>query len=426
MADRGDEPRRYGRRDVLAASVLGPAAAAAAALPSGTPATAQGRAPASTPIVSPELEDQIRLWMKAACVPGLALARIERGAVMGSWQVGVGNADTREPVTESTLFEACSMSKPVFAYGVLKLSEAGLIDLDRPLASYFLPAYFPDDPQIRTITARHVLTHSSGLPPWGNENRPETLQPTFPPGRYFSYSGEGYFWLQLVVEEITGIGLDPLMRTHVFEPAGMHSSFFTGFAALAPRAAFGHHSGKVASDQGWRNVLDRTEPRAAAWGKPVRDWTHRDWLRAGAEIVPSNPPKRVRFTNAAASLLTTPDDFARFLILCMDRRQQASWQVSDDLRRQMISPQIAVQEGSPVWWGLGWQIERGPAGLLFGHEGNNDNRFTSYSGGDAARGSGLVVLANAGGGFGVYQRIVRALTGLDRLTFIADVNPPRP
>lgn len=422
MTERGSEGRAFGRREVCVGGILG---LAAAALPYDANAGAQRRAAPDAEILSPELQEQIRLWMKTACVPGLTVARIERGAILGSWHAGVANADTREPVTQSTLFEACSMSKPVFAYGVLKLSEKGVIDLDRPLATYFAPPWFPDDPLIGKISARHVLTHSSGLPPWGDENKPETLRPMFEPGSHFSYSGEGYFWLQLVVEEITGQGLDPLMRKHVFEPAGMESSYFTGFAALAQRAAFGHRNGKVASDQGWRNVLDQTEPRAAKWGKPVRDWSHKDWLRAGAEIVPAKPPKRIRFANAAASLLTTAEDFARFLTLSMTGRKRAPWELSDALRRQMIAPQIAVQDGVPLWWGLGWQVERSAKSLWFGHEGNNDNRFTSYSGGDAERGSGLVILTNAGAGFGVYQRIVRSLTGSDQLSFIADVNPPR-
>ncbi|MBW8880097.1 MAG: beta-lactamase family protein, partial [Asticcacaulis sp.] len=247
--------------------------------------------------------DRLRLWMTTACLPGLSMARLERGVVTNSVHVGLANAETGQQVTGDTLFEACSMSKPVFAYGVLKLSEAGVIDLDRPLSAYFLPDYYPDDPLIRTITARHVLSHSSGLPPWGDENKPESFKPGFEPGRYFSYSGEGYFWLQLVVEHVTGLGLDPVMRQHLFEPAGMRSSYFAGFEALASRAAFGHRIGKVAADQGWRNVLGQTEPLAAKWGKPLRDWTQTDWLRAGAELVPSSPPKRLRFTNAAASLL---------------------------------------------------------------------------------------------------------------------------
>jgi len=398
------------------------AGAAAAALSGVAEATASPLAsPDSLP---PGLAGQIRDWMKIACLPGLSIARLDKGAVTGSLDFGVANSETGQPVTRDSLFEACSMSKPVFAYGVLKLSQAGLIDLDRPLAGYVLPSYYPDDPLIRKITARHVLSHSSGLPPWGDENKPESFKPTFEPGRYFSYSGEGYFWLQLVVEDITGLGLDPFMRKYLFEPAGMRSSVFAGFAEIAPRAVFGHRGGKVAADQGWRNVLGQTEALATKWGKPLRDWTQKDWLRAGAELVPSSPPKRLRFTNAAASLLTTAEDFARFTSLSMDDHRPAAWRLSTQLSRQMYTPVIPVQPGIPLWWGLGWEIERDKKGVLFSHEGNNDNRFTCYSCGNPHSGKGLVILTNDGAGFGVYQKIIRALTGSDPLSFIANVNPP--
>jgi len=168
-----------------------------------------------------------------------------------------------------------------------------------------------------------------------------------------------------------------------------------------------------------------TEPIAEKWGKPVRDWTHDDWLRAGAEIVPKSPPKRLRFVNAAGSLLTTATDYARFLALAMKRPRRASWEIQERTRQAMISPQVAVQEGGPVWWGLGWELEKWPGGWLFSHEGNNDNRATTYAGGDAASGDGMVVLANAGSGFAVYQRILRAATNYDQVSFIAELNPPR-
>jgi hypothetical protein len=69
-------------------------------------------------------------------------------------------------------------------------------------------------------------------------------------------------------------------------------------------------------------------------------------------------------------------------------------------------------------------VERCDGELRFGHEGNNDGRFTTYAAADAARGHGLVVLTNADAGFGVYQRIVREVTGCDQLSFIANLSPP--
>ena len=67
---------------------------------------------------------------------------------------------------ENTLFEAASVTKPVFSFAVQRLAERGVIDLDKPLYLY-LP--YPDieyDERYKLMTARHVLTHRTGFPNW--------------------------------------------------------------------------------------------------------------------------------------------------------------------------------------------------------------------------------------------------------------------
>ena len=53
---------------------------------------------------------------------------------------------------------------------------------------------------MRRVTARHVLTHTSGLPNW--RHAPGPLEPATEPGETYAYSGEGYFFLQRVVERV--------------------------------------------------------------------------------------------------------------------------------------------------------------------------------------------------------------------------------
>jgi CubicO group peptidase (beta-lactamase class C family) len=83
------------------------------------------------------------------------------------WHHGFGvlNAETKTPVTDSTVFEAASLSKPVFAYAVLKLVDAGKVDLDKPLNQY-LPGNYDvgDDPRLNQISTRRVLSHTTGFP----------------------------------------------------------------------------------------------------------------------------------------------------------------------------------------------------------------------------------------------------------------------
>jgi CubicO group peptidase (beta-lactamase class C family) len=362
--------------------------------------------------------------MRLGCLPGLAMAVVDQGDVIWTKNYGVANAERKSPVDGATLFEAASASKPVFAYAVMQLVDRKTIDLDRPLASYHKPSYMPDDPALLEITARHVLTHSSGLPNWGDEEKPESFKPAFRPGTGFTYSGEGFFWLQVVIERLTGLSLDKFMRTQLFEPAGMIHSSFSGDVEIGRAMASGHIAGRVARDTGFRGVLSLVEPLSKNWGKALRDWTQDDWVRAGHEIAPKTPPKRVRFANAAASMVTTATDYAKFLALLMHRTSPASWEISPAARRAMITPQIEVQRGEPLWWGLGWAVDLSPRFPLFSHEGNNEGRFVCYAGGDAEKGRGIVIMTNGDSGSGISQRIVRAATGIDPLSFIAAMNPP--
>lgn len=410
------------RRQFLATAASAAAATmATACLPAAQRRAAAGVGAGASWIPQADLLGELPLLMQLANVPGLSMAVVEEGGVVWQRSFGVANATTAVPVSDSTLFEAASMSKPVFAYAVLQLADAQRLDLDRPLVSYYRPSYLPADPRIDRITARQVLSHTSGLPNWGDDSKPDTLRPAFEPGAQFQYSGEGYFWLQLAVEQLSGLGLDAFMRTTLFEPAGMDDSAFAWDDALLPRVAFGHREGRAVGAHGSRPVMDMIRPRAERWRKPIRDWQHTDWLRVAAELDPNNPARRVRFVNAAGSLLTTASDYARFMRLAFAHESRQHWELRSATRTAMLSPVIPVKPGTSLSWGMGWSLERTTNGWRCGHEGNNENLFTSYAGADPERGRALVLLTNAGSGFGLYQRVVRRVTGTDQLSFIAAI-----
>ena len=111
------------------------------------------------------LEQSIPQLMKDGDVPGLSIALLRDGELVWRHGFGVKNTKTNEPVTDDTVFEAASLSKPVFAYAVLKLFDAGKFDLDKPLNQY-LPGNYDvgADPRLRQITARHVLSHTPNFP----------------------------------------------------------------------------------------------------------------------------------------------------------------------------------------------------------------------------------------------------------------------
>ena len=149
-----------------------------------------------------ELEAQIPPVLAAAQVPGLSIAIVRDARNVWSRGFGVRNSVSKARVDTDTLFEVGSVSKTVFAYAVMKLCEKGVLDLDRPLTNYVSERWIDGDPRFGQITARHVLSHTSGLQNWRSKEEP--LRIDFTPGSRWEYSGEGYSYLQLVVAHLTG------------------------------------------------------------------------------------------------------------------------------------------------------------------------------------------------------------------------------
>jgi hypothetical protein len=124
-------------------------------------------------------------------------------------------------VDHETVFQAGSVSKTVFAYAVMKLVERNILDLDTPLTRYSPIRILEGDPRLDLITARHVLSHTSGLPNWRSERNPLSIR--FTPGERYLYSGEGYSYLQSVVPHGDGVIIERLKRDIPFRRADIRS-----------------------------------------------------------------------------------------------------------------------------------------------------------------------------------------------------------
>ena len=362
--------------------------------------------------------------MQALGVPGVGIAVVEQGELAWSHGFGVANMATGALITERTVYEVASLSKPVFAYVVLQLVDRGLLGLDQPLVAYSRPDYLGSSPWLDRITVRDVLRHSTGLPNWREDPANEALEPMVAPGQRIDYSGEAFVWLQLAVEVVTGESLDATMRRLLFDPAGMRDASYAWNEELTARSVHGHRAPEAPEKglppQMLRDAWEAAAPIAARWHKPLSEWRYADaaralmQARANAREGLVNWPSDI-LANAAASLRCTVQDYARFMAL-MVQAAPPPWALRPETRTAMLTRQIVV----PRRWtdkGLGWNLEHTLRGPVFHHSGSNGGIFKTFALGDARRQRAIAVLTNAALGNVLYRRVVRDATGLDLLAF---------
>jgi CubicO group peptidase (beta-lactamase class C family) len=376
-------------------------------------ATQTAKPPAGT--LSEAFLTRLPNMMEWANVPGLSIALIKDGKLAWARGFGVREANKQAPVDADTIFPAASLSKSVFTYAVLKLREEKLIDLDRPLVSYLNASDLPDDPRTKQITARHALTHSTGWQNW-RFSKGNQLQFAFTPGEKFSYSGEGFFLLQRVVEQIAGRGFEEVMRERVLNPLGMKRSSYIRQPEHDANFAAGHNSRGFPSEFGSSQQRQKLQDLTKQWNKPMASWRYEDLLRAMQETQPDLPPFPNFMTpNSAGSLITTAPEYAQFMIRLMDKAPRDAHSLSETTRREMLTPQVKIN--SAIAWGLGVGLQTEGGRTCFWHWGDNGNWKTFMFGDPAAR-SGVVVLTNGTNGHKLWQRIVAQATGRDQAAFL--------
>jgi CubicO group peptidase (beta-lactamase class C family) len=355
--------------------------------------------------------DSLPRLLELAEVPGLALGGVHEGKV---WSRGFGRASLAPPtrVSSDTVFEAVSLGKPLAAYAALQLVDAGLLELDRPVYEY-VPSPEADNRLMRRVTTRHILSHTTGLPNW--REQPGALLPASEPGSRFTYSGEGYFYLQRVMERVTGTPFARLMRDRVLEPLGMRNSSYVWLPRFEGRKAAGRDAeghevdvygalGRQAYEVGQR------------WGKPVEQWRYDDEARAVPLINPEWPVLPLyMIPSAAGSLLTTVEDYVRFLVRLVAQPPAPGLALSPELLRQIAKPLVSLNR--VLGWGLGWGVQRDEHGELLWHWGAN-NSFRNFVLADRNRGRALVAFTNGESGPKVYERVIAALTGYDQAAFL--------
>ncbi|MCX2450174.1 serine hydrolase [Pedobacter sp. PLR] len=302
------------------------------------------------------LDKFIRKQMDSLGIPGLSFALIHNGKVVYHRALGVSNIETKEKVEENSIFEAASLSKTLFTYFVLKLVDQQKLNLDTPLYHY-LP--YPDiakDTRYQLITARMVLSHTTGFPNWRYfDKRDEKLYKQgelylkFTPGTQFSYSGEGYYYLAKVIAKLNNLTittLEPIFQAEVAKPLRLKKAWFSSHKYITQHKVKGHIKGKP-FDKAWPTSF------------PEQDST---WFEA------------------AGGLHTEALTFSKFLIALMDGQGLSKHMVDE-----MFKAQVQLDKNSPHYlyngdtaWGLGVAIRPISYGTIYEHGGNNGDAQSGF------------------------------------------------
>lgn len=202
------------------------------------------------------MDERIPAMMKLYGIPGCNIALVKDGEIV--WTKAYGNADVESgrALTTDTPMSIQSITKSVTAWGVMRLSEKGLIDLDAPVSQYLKSWQFPlSDYPAEQITVRQLLSHTSGMP-LGDFTDTYSPGEDIPsnrdvmtgeavlmrrPGTGFSYSNTGYNVLEILIEDVTGQSFSEYLRTEVLLPLGMESAAFDIDTAVKPYPPTGYN-----------------------------------------------------------------------------------------------------------------------------------------------------------------------------------------
>jgi CubicO group peptidase (beta-lactamase class C family) len=330
--------------------------------------------------------------MAQACTPALSVGVIDNFEV--AWTRGFGTLATgAEPATATTPFQSGSISKPVFALAVMKLAEAGAIDLNTDVNEYLKSWHLPgkDGWQPR-ITLRQLLSHTAGTTvhgfpgypasgPWPTVPQilrgvpPANTQPVVVdvlPGTQFRYSGGGTTIAQQVVVDMTGTPFPELMRELILDPVGMADSGYEQPApsVFAKRAARGHPLNGIEIEGSYH-----VYPEMAAAGL----WT------------------------AAAELALLGAEIMRAL-----RGDASKLGLAPETVSSMLRPQLPNQEIGQQFVGLGWFCAGKEQSFRFFHDGWNPGYVATMLMLPAI-GKGAVVMLNSNQGWMLGGEITAAV-----------------
>jgi CubicO group peptidase (beta-lactamase class C family) len=354
-----------------------------------------------------EIVDRARVKeiMDATDNAGIAIAFLNPNSVIYHQEIGI-DRNTSSTVNADTQFKVASLSKPVFAYLVLKLIEVNKtnnaelklgkfylpegiakFDLDTPLIEIMpeLSAY-KDRKAASALTPRIILSHLTGIPHSHESGPPEFM---FQPGAAYEYNGLPYFYLQIVIEKLTKSNLQDLAQLYIFSRAKMeHSTFLRpGFSAVD---------------------LKRNECELS------------DVFNIDINKYP---------TISANSLTTTATDYLQFIHLWLsDKSLENAFASNHTMMQDGWARNVGVAEGvlSKLAPGLGWALQKNDDGEIdkafhWGDMGNDIEDWRANIAIDLKNKTAIVYFANSKNGHVLEHHIISPNVALNEgIEYIRD------
>ncbi|WP_209912304.1 serine hydrolase domain-containing protein [Chryseobacterium jejuense] len=323
-------------------------------------------------------------------VPGVAIAVIQNGKVLWTQCIGLADMESKKPITTETIFNVGSVSKMVSAWGLIQLSEKGLVTLDESVDPFLVRWKLPvSQYDISKVTLRRILSHTAGLSVHGyggseqgtpllsleeslsgkTKRNGESVRLISEPGTKWEYSGGGYTLAQLLLEERTKEKFSDYMKKNVFEPLGLNHTHYEWTEEMMTSSATAYD----------------------ASGKPIKN--------------------RIFTEQAAAGLQTTILDLAHFaeLSITSDSKQLNKVLKSTNLQL-MEKPVLPFSDQGKS--GLGYRFMNYEGFETIGHTGENEG----WSAGvfmHLPTKSGIVILCNSSNGdrvwYPIYQSWVKRI-----------------
>jgi CubicO group peptidase (beta-lactamase class C family) len=269
-------------------------------------------------------------------IPGMAVAVVKNGEVMLAKGYGFANVEHEVPVTAHSIFQSGSVSKQFTAAAIMLLEEQGKLHLDDPIARY-LPR---TKARWGSITVRHLLTHTSGIPDYEDEVDTRRdysehelaefvgrLPRTSAPGDKFEYSNSGYLLLGIVIRTVTGKFHGDFIRENILEPLGMATARILTDAETVPHRVAGY---QMSTDR----ILNQE------WMSPT-------------------------FTQTAdGCFYLSLNDF-----LAWERAVRARALLKPDSWSKIFTP-VVLNSGKTHPYGFAWEISQRVGQTVYGHDGS--------------------------------------------------------